>query len=140
MVVLHLPPLKKSVVIVPLWCSRLGIQHYHCSRWVHCCGEGSIPGPETSTCCGCSIHFPLQASKMLKSIVCALCYRVCIWNQIILINDQNERIKKNKVFMNRNRTGKKRNGNGYHQFVLFCFFSSKSSKVRQGNFRSAFKE
>ena len=37
---------------VPLWCSRLGIWHCHCSALGHCCGLGSIPGPEISMCRG----------------------------------------------------------------------------------------
>ena len=45
---------------VPLWHSRLRISHCRCSGSGrcygsgHCCGSGSIPGPGTSTCCGCS--------------------------------------------------------------------------------------
>ena len=38
---------------VLLWCSRLRIQHGHCSSLGGCCGSGSIPGPGTSTGCGC---------------------------------------------------------------------------------------
>ena len=34
--------------------SRLRIWHYHCSALGHFCGVGSIPGPGTSACRGCS--------------------------------------------------------------------------------------
>ena len=37
---------------VPLGCSRLRIGHCHC--WGCCCGAGSVPGPGSSTCRGCS--------------------------------------------------------------------------------------
>ena len=36
-----------------MWRSHLRIQRCHCSGWGHCCGMGSIPDPETSTCRGC---------------------------------------------------------------------------------------
>ena len=38
---------------VPLWHSRLRIQHCHCSNSGHCCGMGLLPGMETSPCHGC---------------------------------------------------------------------------------------
>ena len=39
---------------IPLSCGGLRIWHCHCSSLGHCCGVGSIPGPGTSTCHGCS--------------------------------------------------------------------------------------
>ena len=33
-----------------MWLSRLRIQHCHCCDSGHCCGTGSILGPETSAC------------------------------------------------------------------------------------------
>ena len=38
---------------VPLWCSRLSIQHSHCSGSGCCCGASLISGPEISTCSRC---------------------------------------------------------------------------------------
>ena len=38
---------------VPWWHSQLRIQHCHCCGSSRCCATGSIPGPSTSTCCGC---------------------------------------------------------------------------------------
>ena len=43
---------KKAEGRVPLWFSRLRIQHFHCSGLGRYCGIGSIPGPGTSTCMG----------------------------------------------------------------------------------------
>ena len=39
-------------VTVPLWHSELRVWHCHYSSSGHCFGAGSIPGPETSACCG----------------------------------------------------------------------------------------
>ena len=39
---------------VPVWLSRLGIQHCHCHGSGHCYGAGSIPGLGTSSCLRCS--------------------------------------------------------------------------------------
>ena len=46
--------LKNPPVGVPLWGSWLRVQRCHCSGLGRCCGVGSIPGLETSTCLGCS--------------------------------------------------------------------------------------
>ena len=46
--------LKKNLITVLLWHSRLRIWCYHCSSLGHCCGTSSKPGPETSICLGCS--------------------------------------------------------------------------------------
>ena len=37
---------------VPLWLSRLRIQHCHCCDSGHIYGEGSVAGLGTCTCCG----------------------------------------------------------------------------------------
>lgn len=41
---------------VLLWCSRLRVQHCHCSSLDCCCGTGLIPGPG-------SYHVPRGADK-----------------------------------------------------------------------------
>ena len=43
-----------SIKGVPLWLSRLKIQHCHCCDSGYCCGVGSVPGPRTSAYCGYS--------------------------------------------------------------------------------------
>ena len=35
-------------------CNQLKIRHCHCGASGRCCGGGSLPGPQTSACCGCS--------------------------------------------------------------------------------------
>ena len=42
----------KHFLGIPLWHSRLGIQHCPCSSSGHCSGTDLIPDPGTSTCCG----------------------------------------------------------------------------------------
>ena len=49
---------------VPLWCSRLRIQHCYCSSSSHCYGSGSIPDPGTSTCCRCSQKEKIMSVKL----------------------------------------------------------------------------
>ena len=39
---------------VPWWHSRTRIRRCHCCGSGYCCGMGSIPGLENSTCSGCS--------------------------------------------------------------------------------------
>ena len=46
--------LKKPFSGVPMWCSRLRIQHFHCSQSGYSCHVGLIPGLGTSECYGCN--------------------------------------------------------------------------------------
>ena len=47
---------------VLLRCRGLRIWHCQCSSSGHCCGTSSVPGPGTSTCCGCSSPSPKKRS------------------------------------------------------------------------------
>ena len=58
--------LKNSMSGVPLWCSRLRIQHFQCSSLGPCFGTGLIPGHGISTCCRCG------QKKIKKNISCQL--------------------------------------------------------------------
>ena len=55
---------------VPLWQSRLRIQHCHCNASGCCCDMGLIPGPITFTCCRLS---PPKRKPMhcLKKTTCS---------------------------------------------------------------------
>ena len=62
---------------IPLWHKRLKMWHCHCSGSGCCCGEGLIPGPETSICSQnkhtqvkffTSYFFGLQVSHPCKTL------------------------------------------------------------------------
>ena len=59
--------LNKMSLRVPLWLSSLRMWRCHCSGSGHCCGTDSIPGLETSACCGCSQNKTKQKNKMCLS-------------------------------------------------------------------------
>ena len=80
--------LKLSWTGVLWWQGKLKIQCCYCCRSGHCCGEGSIPGPRTSTCCECSATSPpptpkiklAQAKELGQELVLSklLCICVCV--------------------------------------------------------------
>ena len=75
----------KTASGVPLYHSRLRIQHCHCSSSGCCCGAGSIPGPGTSTCCGARPKKKSQNQKKTKQKTPSLLPAIPLHNFYLLL-------------------------------------------------------
>ena len=63
-----------------MWCSGLSTQHYHWSGLGCCYGVGSIPGPGTSTCHGCSWKTNCQEFPLIPSVM-----SIFIMNELLIL-------------------------------------------------------